>query len=263
MIEITQGHINQLIEIESQVRYDTPPPSGEKPFIVVPKNSPVLLSAPHGAQTYRDSKKEKWHEEDEYTGGLAQLLGEICEVSVIATVYRNDEYDPNYVRNDNVAYKQEIRSLIENSGVKYVIDLHGAALKSTYLEPNQTIDIGFRCDAKHERSMAGRHIRYLEQCLKATEGKCDPSCFVVERNKLPARGRGTITSFVFCVFGLDSEHDVQAVQIEMKPQIRIVRRFSTASLYKSCGPYEADSSCIMHLLQSLADFINHLKNSVE
>ena len=263
MTEITPVHINRLIEFEASVRYDEAPPDKEKPFIVENRKSPILISAPHGARTFRDDDKEVWHEEDEYTAGLAQLLGEICDVSVIATVHKNEEYDPNYVRDDSVPYKQTIRTLIEDSGVKFVIDLHGAALNSRILKSPGTIDLGFRGKELQERSMSEKHVQTLEALFTSTDGKCPSSDFVVCRNKFPARGRGTITTFVFCCFGLDTGYNVQSVQIEMKPQVRIARRFQTATLYKSCGDYEADSASIFHTIETLSEFIEYLKDQSE
>ncbi|MFC2043440.1 hypothetical protein ACFLUA_04750 [Chloroflexota bacterium] len=259
MIEITSEHIQQLIEIESKIQYSSLPPLGREPFTIINRDSSVLLSAPHGAITFRNSVNEIWHEEDEYTAGLALLVSDLCQSSVIATKFKNDHYDPNYVRDDNVRYKRAIRSMIERSGVKYVLDLHGAALKSPKLAPAQTIDLGYRHDSDHERSMGEDHILKLEQLFQAPIEKYDPSCFVVGRNKFPARGSGTITSFVFYCFGFNTDHKVQSVQIELKPQLRIARRFPSASLYKSCGEFEADPACIMHTLDVLVGFIEYLK----
>jgi len=106
MIEITLRHINRLIEIESSVQYDKAPPNGEQPYIITNRQSPILISAPHGARTKRDNKDEFWHEEDEYTAGMARLLGEICGVSVIAMVARSDTYDPNYHDEKKSDYKK-------------------------------------------------------------------------------------------------------------------------------------------------------------
>jgi hypothetical protein len=261
MTEITREHINRLIEIESIVRYDELPPSGQVPFLVNNRQSSILLSAPHGAKTYRNSKKEVWHEEDEYTAGIAQLLGELCDVSVIATIFKNEKYDPNFTDNIEIAYKKEIASLImeKDTEVKFVIDLHGAALNSPTLSPQQTIDLGFRSEEDKERSITNEHIEQLEVCLQNTGETCTPDCFVVGRNRFSASSPGTITSFVFNNFGLQKEHKVQSVQIEVKPQVRIAHRFPTAMLYKSCGQYAADPNCVMHLLQSLVEFIEYLK----
>ena len=49
----------------------------------------------------------------------------------------------------------------------------------------------------------------------------------------------------------------------MKPQVRVANRFPTATLYKSCGPYQAQADNVMHMLQSLANFIEYLKETEE
>ena len=69
MKPITEEHIKRLIEIESQVHYSTPPDLSIQPFVTIIKQSPVLLSAPHGAMTLRNNHQELWHEEDESNTG--------------------------------------------------------------------------------------------------------------------------------------------------------------------------------------------------
>ena len=258
MIKITLEHINQLIQLESQVNYDTPPPHDEDPFIVIIRDSPVLVSAPHGAITFRNNKKEEiWHEEDEYTAGIALLLGELCQASVIVTNFKNEQYDPNFNCDENVPYKRTIRSLIEESGVKFVLDLHGAALYSSKLDPNQIIDLGFRDKSEEKRSMSAHLIQILENYLHDTGNRCDPKFIVVGHNRFAARSRGTITSFVFHLRN-ELEKDIQAVQIEMKPQVRVAHRLTSASLYKSCGPYAGNPDCVLHMLHALSNFISFL-----
>lgn len=261
MVDIAQEHITQIIRIEAEIQYDGSPPADREPFVVLDRDSPVLISAPHGARTFRNNETEVWHEEDEYTAGLALLLGELCKVSVIATTFKNDAYDPNHTRDDGVQfpYKEAIRSLIKDKDVRFVIDLHGAALHSSRLDPNQTIDLGYRAESADERSMTEEHVQVLEQHLQATAGRCDPSSFVVDRNRFRAKGKGTITSYVFRNFGPKEQTKVEAIQIEMKPQVRIAHRFPTATLYKSCGPYDANPNCVVHTIQALAHFIEYLK----
>jgi hypothetical protein len=217
-----------------------------------------LLSAPHGARTYRNNQREKWHEEDEYTAGIALLMSRLCGTSAIATTWRNDDYDPNWSK--SCAYKDAIADLIRNGGatVQFVIDLHGAALKSATLDPEQTIDLGFRGEREHERSMEEQHVAALERCFDVNDESCDPTCFVVRRNRFRARRPRTVTTFVHQQFGRGTQYGVQSIQVEMKPQVRVARRRPTATLYESSGPYEADPSCIAHLLQGLAGFIAYL-----
>ncbi len=260
MTIITSEHIDRLIDLESGINYDTPPPEGKDPFIVIENDAPILISAPHGARTFRNNREQIWHEEDEYTAGMALLLGKLCMVPVIATNCRNDRYDPNYTPDLSVAYKQTLGRLIQQYNVRFVIDLHGAALYSEKLDPKQTIDLGLRQGGKDsEPSMEMAHAEKLENLLSDTGTQCDASCFVVGRNKFPGAGKGTIITYAVSQKNPATGKNIQAIQIEMKPQVRIANRFPTATLYKSCGPYQAQAENVMHMLQSLADFIDYLK----
>jgi hypothetical protein len=259
MIAITPEHINRLIALESEVNYFQPPLTDVEPFKVIEKEAPVIISAPHGARTFRNSNDQVWHEEDEYTAGIALLLGELCDVSVLVTNCQNNGYDPNYATDINVPYKKTLGDMIQRHHVRFVLDLHGAALYSPTLDPKQTIDLGLRQNGRQKTpSMKISHVNKLESLLADTV-KCDPSCFVVGRNKFPGAGTGTIISFSSNQHVFGSKKKVQAIQIEMKPQVRIANRFPTATLYKSCGPYQAQYENVSHMIQSLAHFIEYLK----
>jgi len=264
MTLITPEHINRLIYLESEINYDQPPLEGKVPFIVIENNSTVLISAPHGARTFRNNTEQVWHEEDEYTAGMALLLGEICAVPVIATNCRNDGYDPNNTSDLNVPYKLALGHLIQQYNIRFVIDLHGAALYSEKLDPRQTIDLGIRQKVKENApSMKMVHVKKLEGFLVDTANQCDGSCFVVDRNKFPGAGKGTIITYASNQTIGETAQKVQAIQIEMKPHVRIANRFPIATLYKSCGPYQAQVENVMHMLQSLVDLIDYLKETEE
>ena len=264
MIQLPASVIDDLIRIESGIHYAELPPDGVEPYIFEDRNAPVLISAPHGAVTYRNNSKEIWHEEDEYTAGMALLLGQICKVPVIATHYKNASYDPNHNVDENIGYKQILKCLIETYGVRFVIDLHGAALMSRTLEPQQTIDLGLRQRNDSDKpSMDGTHIQELERLLENTDLVCDSECFVTRRNKFPGAGKGTVITFATSLTMAGTQRPVQAVQIEMKPQVRVAHRFTSASLFASCGPYDANPACVLHMIQSLAEFIEYLITTQE
>ncbi len=262
-LTLSPNMIERLIDMESEIHYSELAPAGA-PFVVVERNAQILLSAPHGTRTFRSSDKEVWHEEDEYTASLALLIAEVCAVSAIAMNWKCGDYDPNYTRNDNLPYKQDIARLIKEQGVLYIIDLHGAALFSEGLDPDQTIDLGTRQkDPADKPSFNLNHVQYFEHILENTKDKCNPADFVVKRNRFAAASPGTITSFVVRQKVVGTEKPIQALQIEMKPQVRVAQRHTTASLYKSCGPFSASSGSVLHMMQSLVDFIEYLKEQKE
>lgn len=235
--------VQRLITLEAEVHYDEPTTNGADPFLVFENDSPVLVSAPHGARTFRNSAKETWHEEDEYTAGMARLLGETCGVSVIANVWRSDACDPNVHAEEKCRYKQRIRTLAATDRVRWVIDLHGASETSPNLG-NSCVDLGTR---KERRSMDVSHRDQLQTLIVAAFGAGSASA-----DGFPALGVGTITAFC-----QESLH-VQAIQIEMKPSVRVPDRRIDASSFRQLGAYRAPAENVGKMLGALADFIRYL-----
>ena len=265
---ITPQHLEKLVRLENGIHYNEAPPDGVETFVVVERPSSVLLSAPHGAITFRNSSREIWHDEDEYTAGFALLLGELCGVSVVATTWKNTRYDPNNTREDNLPYRTAVRRLIHTHKVRFVLDIHGASMFSEILDPQQTIDLGYRqarhkpAEAQlHAPSMKRKHIRIFEGLLESAGRQSDPACFVTDHNHFAALGPGTITTLAVGEQNPEDGRTVQALQLEMKPPVRTLNRFPSASLYETHGPYQADPGCVRAMLQALADFIEHLKTT--
>lgn len=245
---IHEHHIQRLIQIESQVKYTLPPPLQRPPFIVVKRVSPVLLSAPHGTVSFRGSRHECWHEEDEYTAGIALLLGELCKTSVIASIWESAESDPNYHFEKHSPYKQEVRRLVQQNRVQWVIDLHGAKMGTKKMGSDHLVDLGTR---KEQRSLNPDLVFVLKEMINNNLGIGN----VVHENGFPAFETEkcmTITAFCHCILG------IEAVQIEMKPQVRIpMQRLDSSSLAKG-EVYPSNQRLIMGMLQGLADFIHYL-----
>ena len=265
---IGPSHLERLVELESGVHYNQPPPPGVETFVVVERPSAVLLSAPHGAVTFRNSTREVWHDEDEYTAGMALLLGEVCGVSVVATTWKNIQYDPNNTCKDGLPYRNAVRRLIDTRRVRFVLDIHGASLHTEVLDPEQTIDLGYRqmrgkpsAEQPNPPSMEPQHIARLEALLEQAGRQSIPDCFVVDHNHFAARGPATITTLAVEQGQRGPGPRVQALQIEMKPPLRTLRRFPAASQYKTQGEYRADPGCVRAMLQALADFIGYLETA--
>src|SRR5574340_22652 len=133
MTSLPENAIVQLIKYEEAIHYTELPPPGDAPFVVIKRESSLVLSAPHGAITFRTNAQEIWHEEDEYTAGMALFLSELCGTSVIATAWRTKDSDPNAHDEGRSAYKRELRHLVETTNARWFIDLHGAAENSEML----------------------------------------------------------------------------------------------------------------------------------
>lgn len=246
---IDENHINQLIEIESQVNYTIKPPFERYPFLVQERKSPVLISAPHGTISLRNNANEKWHEEDEYTAGMAILLGELTDSSVIASIWLTPDSDPNYHLESCSHYKQKIREIVARQKIKYVVDLHGASSDTKYMGKDKLIDLGTRRD---KNSIDPELVKFLEDEIKK-QFKNDN---IVNKNGFPAlRTDGQMSITAFCHEILK----VRAIQIEMKPIVRILFQKTNSSASSKGIIHELNKEMVKQMLQSLIIFIEYLK----
>ena len=109
--------VEEIREIEfEKIKYGQ---ESEDYFETREGNIPILVSAPHGA---RHLRKGKWKEEDEYTASIAIRLGEATGAHVIYVKNKTHE-DPNYIK--RARYKDKIREIVQNDGIKFLLDLHG------------------------------------------------------------------------------------------------------------------------------------------
>jgi hypothetical protein len=187
--------------------------------------------------------QEDWHEEDEYTAGLALLLSELCGTSAIATIWRADYEDPNWHYASTSRYKREIQRLVEVNGIRWVIDLHG--MGETRLAPPLLIDLGTR---RKKQSLPQRQIDELTRLLETHLGVGTVSYNVYAAS----RKNRTITAYS------QDTLSIRAVQVEMKPSVRVPFRRTDASSFAADGPFSASLEKVTGLMQALADFVEYL-----
>lgn len=218
------------------------------PFTAIQRESPIILSAPHGATTFRNNHNEIWHEEDEYTAGLALLLSELCNVSVIATTWRTEDSDPKEHNEERSAYKRELRRLAAETNACWVIDLHGAGEDNPCLFGKQKVELGTGGQAEY---LPADVSRTLITILNKHLGKD-----VAYRNGMSGfRAEGSNLAY--------RELKLHSVQIEMKPSVRVALRRAGSSTYqkktKYGGAYSAPTKNVLVMMQTLAEIIDHLK----
>jgi len=247
MTTLPENIIEKLIQIEAGIHYFEFPEPGQMPFVVIERESPVILSAPHGAMTFRNNHTETWHEEDEYTAGMALLLSEICNTSVIATTWRTEDSDPNEHDEDRSLYKRELRRLAQAADAHWVIDLHGAGEDSPRLFEKQKVELG---TGSRDEYLPVEVHKVLVTILNKHLGKG-----VAYRNGRPgfrAEGSSRIAAFSSQSLGLHS------VQIEMKPSVSVPLRRENSSAYQKSGPYSAPPQNVIGMMRSLVEFIRFL-----
>lgn len=241
-------HIERLVQLESQVHYYEPPPMGRPPFVVIRRKSPVLLSAPHGAVCYRPCGKSIWHEEDEYTAAMALLLGELCETSVIASIWQSMDSDPNFHLEHGSPYKREVRKLVEEMGIRWVLDLHGMKKDSRRVRAHQLVDLGTRNESHSLQPLLLTYlIRSIHDHLEGED--------LVHENAFPAyetKRFMSVTAFCHYVLG------IEAVQIEMKPQLRVPLCRINGSSYAKGDRDPSEPLMVLRMLGALSAFVEYL-----
>lgn len=247
MTTLPENIIEKLIQIEAGIHYFESPKPDQMPFVVIEGKSPVILSAPHGAMTFRNNHTETWHEEDEYTAGMALLLSEICNTSVIATTWRTEDSDPNEHYEGRSLYKQELRRLAQAVNARWVIDLHGAGEDNPRLFEKQRVELGTgSCDEYLPVEVHKALVAILNKNL----GK--DAAYRNGRPGFRAEGSNRIARFSCQALGLHS------VQIEMKPSVRVPLRRENSSAYQKGGPYSAPPQNVVGMMRSLVEFIGFL-----
>jgi hypothetical protein len=209
---------------------------------------PVLVSAPHAAAHFR---KGEIKEEDEYTGALAQLVGELSGAHVLY-VRRKLAGDPNY--DTHAPYKEALRQEVERHRLRFVLDLHGA---------RQDRDFGLALGTLNGRSCPGQMALILE-VLKAHGFQRDilPSTGPKRLSRLDVdnqysgariKGQETVTRFAWERLG------IPAAQVEINAWLRVVNRKADATHPEE---FQGDPAGIERTIASLTALVKVLEKDV-
>lgn len=212
----------RLVELESVVKYKSPPATGESEFCYKPGTLPILISAPHGTAHTRNGRLK---EEDEYTTGMARLIAERTGAHVLYT-WRKSSSDPNY--DPASPYKRALKEVVQSHPISFILDLHGCAS-----DHNFGIALG---------SMGGQSCPEQLPSILAILRKAGYHSEGLGLNRLdlddafPGGGgprQETITRYAVSTLG------IPALQIELNAHLRVVRRMPEASKhYSSIGESE-------------------------
>lgn len=177
---------------------------GKDPFKFKKGNNPILISAPHSTEKYREGSIKS---ADIYTGSIALLLQHFTDSYVIYTTRIGE--DPNYIENGK--YKERIKRIVEEHNIQYVLDLHGAANSHPF-----DVDLG---------TAGGVSLADSEVALIQNEFQSNDIHTVTENHTFAARTSGTITNYTYHQLG------VPAVQLEINKKYRNPRE-DLSSYYK-------------------------------
>lgn len=101
---------------------------GKTAFEIHEGDIPVMISAPHAINQYRDGEV-KWA--DMYTGGISKYVYDNTHCHIIYSS-KFTETDPNYDEPGKNKYQEELEKYIKSHDIRLLIDIHGAAKKREY-----------------------------------------------------------------------------------------------------------------------------------
>ncbi|KAA3660123.1 MAG: hypothetical protein DWQ04_20300 [Chloroflexi bacterium] len=207
--------LDQLNALEKPIAYFQTPPQGKRSFIWQNGRIPLLISAPHATA---HSRRGKIKGEEEYTAALAQLLAQETGAHALFTAYRSSG-DPNW---DVVTpYKSQLRKLIGQHHIRFVIDLHGMSNRHKFGIAVGTIN-SRSCPNRESiiaHTFESHKFTRLSQKKVQSYDKLQWHGFVMNHSRFTGGlVNHTITRFVSQSLG------IAAVQIELCASIRIVHR---------------------------------------
>lgn len=107
--------------------------SGDENYKIIEGTIPMMLSAPHAANHFRDGQK-KWA--DLYTGGIALYLQQVTGCHLIYNACFTEK-DPNFDAPENNDYQIKLKKHLQKmeqkgSPIYVLLDLHGSATTREY-----------------------------------------------------------------------------------------------------------------------------------
>ena len=194
----------------------------------------MLLSAPHGAKHYRSGA---FKEEDEYTASLAIKLGEKTGAYVILVKNKTTE-DSNY--DTSTRYKDAIKRLVKEKGIKFVADLHGANQNRDY-----KVNIGIIDEEDMARCSCPTLKPVIEEAFKGFQQRLfNLDCYT-------ASSSGTVTYFAKNIC------QIEAAQFEINGKYRIIERKpeSSQAIKGIDADFKADEKDVMEMVKRLERMI--------
>ncbi|UCZ77709.1 hypothetical protein LHL03_11470 [Pectobacterium carotovorum] len=221
---LTPEQINEAIvyQKDADKNSDVKPKEGEKWFNVILGQEPIIISAPHATEPFRDGKYR--FSDGGGTAALAIMLGKLTGSTVIYTTKASPS-DPNYY--DNNDYKARLAELIKSQKPKLIIDIHGSHPYRPY-----DVDIG---------TMKGKSLLGKDELVtKLIASLRNEGISNYSNNYFAASKNETVTKF-------GAAHGVPTIQLEV----------NSVWMVPSEGNYESHQ--FAQLLQGMVRYVNSVK----
>jgi hypothetical protein len=227
----------RAIEFE-QIQYHN---ESDDYFGIIEGSIPVLLSAPHGAMHLRNGR---WKGEDEYTASLAIQLGALTGASVIFVKNKTEE-DANHL--PSTRYKDAMRELITERGIRFLADIHGADIARDY-----KMNVGIIDEDDMEKCSCPRYKPVIEEAVRAFQYP------LFNLDAFTAASPETVTSFARHACG------IEAAQFEINARYRIVERKpdSTRVVHGDKPHFKAEEADVLALVECLKEMVIRIKKEI-
>lgn len=236
IIKTQDAIIDRLVELESGIQYQEYASDSEPEFLHIPGTLPILISAPHGAKHTRDCEDK---EEDEYTAGLARLIGERTGAHVLYA-RRRSRTDPNAAF--DAPYKQSLLKIVQDHQINFVLDLHGAKAASKFGIALGT-GKGISCNDLEKQTIIKTFEKHnLSEINLASTSRLDID------QQWPGLGNDLREPIIkFC-----KKHAIPAAQLEINARLRIPKRKEDSSIRED---FTGDTASILNLVNALTDLV--------
>ncbi len=236
MAQIKKDPLEQLVEFENDIHYQEYADDDQPEYVHIKGNMPILLSAPHGAVHTRDGENK---EEDEYTAGLARLIGNRTGAHVIYA-RRKSRTDPN--ADPAAPYKQALQQIIQENDIRFVLDLHGANMDRNFGIALGTLH-GKSCSGPEKQIIVSAFEKYGISETGSGLSRLD------NNNQLAGVGNANREPIVkFC-----NRNSIPAAQIEINAWLRVPKRREDASAPNK--DFKGDQRLISNIIKALSEIV--------
>lgn len=213
--------IEQIEEIEKSFSVNGYDGEGRDNYKIIGGNIPVILSAPHAVNHFRDGSK-KWA--DVFTGGIACYLQKVTGCHLICGSCFTEK-DPNFDLPDDNEYqlklKQYLRKMSEkNQPIRVLLDIHGASASREYAVEIGTAPAPTLSPEEKDTDLTSLHGHKIvedvvTETLKHNFDKLKTGKKAVCKNKIfTAGGQNTVTK------NIAENTDTACLQLEINKEYR-------------------------------------------
>lgn len=129
---------------------------GNTAFRIEEGSVPIMLSAPHAVNHFRDGKLKS---ADCFTGGIATYLRELTACHIVYSACYT-ETDPNHDSPKARDYKESLKEYLKSHPVYLLIDLHGAARERDF-----AVEMG-TAPKKREEDASLLQYKFVDDVIK-------------------------------------------------------------------------------------------------